>query len=1396
MTIIDYINLNNNSFISYKYKFVITDDCLYNIHKDKLHIIFDTSDKTSNNNFNITNYIYQILNGESSKEFEIVEKICNHLSKIKFPRKNSCIIAVGGGVVGDLAGFIASIYMRGVDFIQVPTTLLAMVDSSIGGKNGINNQYGKNLIGTIRQPQKIIIDISFLKTLPENEFINGMAEIIKIAATSNTQLWSLLNKNNLNSIQNNPNLLVNIIKEAAETKINIVKNDEFEQNDDIKCSRMVLNFGHTFGHAIEKLTMEKHGFCVAKGMILETDDFIVKNQLINCMSKYKLPIEISDNYNIDKIVEYIHCDKKGNKMIQLDKIGSPNIFEINDDYVYSKFTKKAIIEKTIMDENNKKFDFIAPGSKSETNRALILASLGNGICTLKNPLVSDDTLHMTHALQSLGIQIIFMNNDIMVKGCGGSIPGKKIPKEIFVGNSGTTMRFLLPLLCTNINNIGIENESIILNGDKWMNNRPIFELVDILNGAGASIDCINEETPPVKIKYSSLFKGGTIVFRKGVSSQYISGIMMVLPFLKNTNNIIIAKDYPSLSFVNLTYKMMLKFGINITMEETEDSFLYTIKNTIYKNPNTLNIEADATACIYPLAFAICHNVDINIKNLFDTNEQGDYQLFKKLIGNNCNDIDMDSSDTFITFAVVFSFINSTFTIKNIENQNLKECKRIDATYKALKKCGVDISLVDNELIISGKEEYPANNNPIYLDCHDDHRLVMSFAILGSKMNNIVLSNYKAVEKTYPNFWKDMETLGLKYKLFDDIIEENENMDNTEINSNSIYLIGMPGVGKTTFGKELAKDIEFEWVDLDHEILKRIDSSIHEYIEIYGWNKFREIEYDVLKKYINKNNCVISTGGGIIENRKSRKLLKKIKYTILLERDIEELQENYIYGITMKELWRRRKKWYYDCSKYSYFNMYSKYLNSEYLQKINLECFINWIDKIINKFVATVDSTFLSLPHIEWNKYIIPEQIYAVEYRYDLYPNDFKRRIFELHHLTDKPIIFTDHSYCGFEMEAQRYGCTIIDLDMTQNIKFKPYTNTFIISSIHNDKYNLIYKTVNNFIHDSKNKTDLIKIVSKNDQYKELDRFVESLSENYKVLKLYRGIEGRLSRLVNKYMTPICLDFDNNKTDPGQISLIELFDIKKILYTDTDRIKKYCLFGKPIDHSISHFIHNRLFNTKNYLGHYTKFETDDAYTAYKYIEDNNIMGASVTIPLKETMLDYMDEISKDVKEIGALNTISRLNNGKLRGDNTDWIAIYDKIMEQKLMDKYILKNSINALVIGTGGTAKSASYAINKLGYNLYIKGRSHEKMNYFKEKFNARIVQSHNYNLVKMTFIIICIPGHVKLDFTENKNCEFVIEMAYNQEMLRTYPKNAKLFYGKDLLTDQAIHQNNIWRKI
>ncbi len=206
--------------------------------------------------------VFLIPDGERFKNITTVSKIYDGMSTAGCTRKTA-FIAVGGGVVGDLGGFVASTYHRGIPLIHVPTTLLAQVDSSLGGKTGYNLKSGKNLVGTFYQPVAVIADSAFLSTLPEREYLSGMAEVIKSAVIKNKRLFLFLEKNRDNILKRDNLALTHIIKEAERVKISVVKKDEKESGE-----RAILNFGHTLGHAIEKYLNWKilHGEAVAIGM--------------------------------------------------------------------------------------------------------------------------------------------------------------------------------------------------------------------------------------------------------------------------------------------------------------------------------------------------------------------------------------------------------------------------------------------------------------------------------------------------------------------------------------------------------------------------------------------------------------------------------------------------------------------------------------------------------------------------------------------------------------------------------------------------------------------------------------------------------------------------------------------------------------------------------------------------------------------------------------------------------------------------------------------------------------------------------------------------------------------------------------------------------------------------
>ena len=237
------------------------------------------------------------------------------------PDRNSTIIALGGGVIGDLSGFLASLILRGINLIQIPTTLLSQVDSSVGGKTGINTNYGKNLIGTFYQPRLVLIDPKTLQTLPDREFLCGYVETVKYALINNYKFFEYLDNNKSKIKNKNLNFLTDIIQTAISSKAEIVAQDETEKTG----TRALLNLGHTFGHALEKEVdysdLIKHGEAVAIGIILAAKfsyklgfcDKTIITQIETHFKSFDIPVsakEIIYDWNINNLFNNMLSDKK------------------------------------------------------------------------------------------------------------------------------------------------------------------------------------------------------------------------------------------------------------------------------------------------------------------------------------------------------------------------------------------------------------------------------------------------------------------------------------------------------------------------------------------------------------------------------------------------------------------------------------------------------------------------------------------------------------------------------------------------------------------------------------------------------------------------------------------------------------------------------------------------------------------------------------------------------------------------------------------------------------------------------------------------------------------------------------------------------------------------------
>lgn len=288
----------------------------------------------------IHEYVFEA--GEESKNLDTIYGAYEGLTECHFNRKD-VLLALGGGVVGDMTGFIAATYMRGIDFIQIPTTLLSQVDSSIGGKTGVDFKQYKNMVGAFKMPRLVFINTETLSTLPDIQFASGMAEVLKAGLLKDGHFYEWTINNFLEINDKDPETLTNMIRKSVEIKKFIVEKDPFEQGD-----RALLNLGHTAGHAIEKYMNFKmsHGECVALGTIvaaytsykremISTEDFY---EIRDMFVPFNLPISL-DEIDADEILRLTKSDKKAEngfiKFILLKKIG------------------KAVIVKDVTDEEIK-----------------------------------------------------------------------------------------------------------------------------------------------------------------------------------------------------------------------------------------------------------------------------------------------------------------------------------------------------------------------------------------------------------------------------------------------------------------------------------------------------------------------------------------------------------------------------------------------------------------------------------------------------------------------------------------------------------------------------------------------------------------------------------------------------------------------------------------------------------------------------------------------------------------------------------------------------------------------------------------------------------------------------------------------------------------------------------
>ncbi|WWC61194.1 pentafunctional AROM polypeptide [Kwoniella dejecticola CBS 10117] len=943
---------------------LITDTNLSSLYLNDLKNAFEEA--SSKNGSKARFLVYEVAPGETAKSRKVKEEIEDWMLDQKLTR-DTVVLAFGGGVIGDLTGFVAATFMRGVKFVQIPTTLLAMVDSAVGGKTAIDTPHGKNLIGAFWQPSYIFVDLAFLTTLPPREVSNGMAEVVKTAAIWKDDDFALLEsrpaeislaastKPDTSSTAGRfssdrshaQSLLLRVVSGSIYVKAHIVTIDERETG-----LRNLVNFGHTIGHAIEAVLTPAmlHGECVSVGIILEAEvarqlgilSQVAVGRLTRCLQAYGLPISLNDRritslpassqLSVDRLLDIMRIDKKNSgpakKIVLLSRIGKT--YEEKASVVADPVIRRVLCEAaTVVSGTPTKspITMATPGSKSISNRALVLAALATGTCRIRNLLHSDDTAVMMNALVELKGAVFSWEDGgdtIVVEGGGGTLSAPAKGKELYLGNAGTASRFLTTV-CAMVSGGASTEKSTIITGNARMKQRPIGPLVDALSANGAKVRYVESQgCLPLEIDTDG-FKGGHIKLAASVSSQYVSSILLCAPYaaeevvLELTGGQVISQPY-----IDMTTAMMAQFGITVKRQTDSAGKLldvYVIPKGTYVNPADYSVESDASSATYPLAIAAITGTTCTISNIGSSSLQGDARFAKEVLEpmgctveqtltstkvtgppvgqlRALGNVDMEPmTDAFLTASVLAAVANlpalperqvqrlppTASRIYGIANQRVKECNRIKAMRDQLAKFGVETDEFDDGIIVIGK---PATSlvRGASVHCYDDHRVAMAFSVLACIIEKTIIEEKRCVEKTWPNFWDDLQNkIGIPVEgvELDTHKQASTSGGKAVVRTDQsqadhpVFIIGMRGAGKTYIGKLAADVLGGEFTDADDTFFEETKQSVSDFVAANSWDEFRRVETEILGKFVQerRGNHVIALGGGVVETEVARQLLQ-------------------------------------------------------------------------------------------------------------------------------------------------------------------------------------------------------------------------------------------------------------------------------------------------------------------------------------------------------------------------------------------------------------------------------------------------------------------------------------------------------------------------------------------
>jgi pentafunctional AROM polypeptide len=1431
-----------------------------------------------------------VQDGEQSKCRQVKARLEDEMLRASIGRR-CAVVAVGGGVVGDLAGFVAATYMRGVPVVQVPTSLLAMVDSSVGGKTGVNTSAGKNLVGAFHQPRLVLIDTAFLDTLPPRHVRNGMAECLKAFAIRSRHMFERIeshasvdalltasasdassSSSSTNDAQSERLALLNaIVLESVRIKADVVTEDERESG-----CRALLNFGHTIGHAVEALCMHTHlhGECVAIGMVREAEvaralgalSSADAARLTRAIAACGLPTELPGGLGVDALLAKMDVDKKtvgaSKRCVLLSGIGKTRTrgAEHVDDALLRLVLSRTVAvvppRAAVPDSAIR-----VPGSKSISNRVLLLAALGEGDARIEGLLHSEDTQVMVGALEALGVASFWPaggDDALLVRGNGGR--GMRSPpsgEPIYLANAGTASRFLTTL-CTLVP-VTDDAPPITLTGNERHQERPLADLIDALRDCQrADIRCTRRPgCLPIEVRGAEPLAGGEIRLKADVSSQYVSSVLMSAPYarkpvaLRLVGGVVVSEPY-----IDMTIALMATFGVEVSRERADGELTYRVPLGAYKNPARVLVEADASSATYPLAIGAITGGQVCVELVGDRSLQGDANFVRFIERLGCSvsqcherttvhaasgssppqlvavdEINMaDMTDAFMTAAALAAVASGTTRIVGIANQRVKECNRIEAMVTELAKCGVHAYELDDGIAIEGQPDASKLHGAL-IDCRNDHRIAMSFAVLGCRVAGIFVDDRECTKKTYPEFW---EHLRRAFRLDFDTAHSTTSRAPASLcpfyanlasgdaqplpaaaaSSSSpspsaaaiadIVIVGMRGAGKSHQAAAAAKALGASLVDVDVEIERSLGTSIKEHVESDGWASFRRRECETLARVLDNTSDsgggtlsslrIVACGGGIVETREVRTLLAERRASgrvivVHLRRHIDDIarylsgkggDERPQFADGIAQVWQRREPLFDEVAdvefsvapgdsewpaiERDFVACVRRAINMRRGESSSSSSSLDggallWAERPMPSVDDAPSSFFLSLTFADVRDAgaellgQVSADVHALELRVDLLRSHDVASVREQLALLRRwcpshAIVFTVRTAAqggGFDggdelllrlvAMAVRAGVEFVDVECVWPTSVRNCivasarrSGARVIVSEHRYRNEYSDESIDSLLDAcaADGDADVVKLVLRASDVADVFQLRAAVARarlDRPHIALATANAGKLSRVLNRYMTPVTHEALPAAAAPGQLSVREIFAARALIGVGQLRAERAAaaagnrnnlyLFGSSIGASPSPAMHNAAFRALHCDAEhrYALFETSSVESVVECLQRDDVLGGNITMPFKEAVIPSLAWVSDAARRIGAVNTIVKARDGSLRGYNTDWLGIARPIAAslRRAQPSQSPAPSV-ALVLGAGGTARAALFAMRQLDIEqIYVWNRTHDK---------------------------------------------------------------------------------------